>query len=78
MSGPSKQFGHNDILAWAQDGSTTLDFNVFPTYAVIKVKEDPEMIWLVRDGVALPDSLIITILDAYFQENYEKPLLEAA
>ncbi len=73
-----EQFGHNDILAWAQDESTTLDFNVFPTYAVIKEKADPEMIWLVRDGAALPDSLIITILDAYFQENYKKPLPEAA
>ena len=63
---------------WAKDQSTTLDFNVFPTYAVIKVKVEPEMIWLVRDGVPLPDSLIITILGAYFQENYKKPLLEAA
>ncbi len=74
----SEQFTANDYLEWARDKSTTLDFNVFPTYAVIKVKSEPEMIWLVRDGVPLPDSLIITILDAYFQENYVKPLMEAA
>ena len=71
-------FGHNDILTWAQDESTTLEFNVFPNYGVIKVKAEPEMIWLVRDGIALPDNLIITILDAFFQENYQKPLPEAA
>ncbi len=73
-----EQFTSNDILTWAQDESTTLEFNVFPTYAVIKVKVEPEMIWLVRDGVPLPDSLIIAILDAYFQENYVKPLPKAA
>ncbi len=72
------RFTSHDYLVWAGTQSTTLEFNVFPTYAVIKVKADPEMIWLVRDGVALPDSLTITILDAYFQENYKKPLLEAA
>ncbi len=73
-----EQFTANDYLTWARDESTTLEFNVFPTYAVIKVKVEPEMIWLVRDGVPLPDSLLITILNAYFQENYVKPLLEAA
>ncbi len=73
-----EQFTANDMLEWARDTSTTLEFNVFPTYAVIKVKVEPEMIWLVRDGVPLPDSLIIAILDAYFQENYVKPLPEAA
>ena len=78
MSGPPELFGFTDMLNWARDESDLLDFNVFPDYAVIKVKAEPEMIWLVRDGVALPDSLIITILGAYFQENYEKPLLEAA
>ncbi len=74
----SQQFTHNDMLEWARDTSATLEFSVFPTYAVIKVRVNPEMIWLVRDGVPLPDSLLITILDAYFQENYKKPLSEAA
>ncbi len=73
-----KQTSANNILAWAKDESTLLEFNVFPSYAVIKVKAEPEMIWLVRDGVALPDSLTITILNAYFIENYKKPLPEAA
>ena len=68
----------NDILAWAKDESTTLAFNVFPKYAVITVKAEPELIWLVRDGVPMPDMLIITILYAYFQGNYKKPLPEAA
>ena len=69
---------YNDMLAWAKDESITLDFNVFLTYAVIKVKVEPEMIWLVRDGIPLPDSLLLTILGAYFEENYKKPLPEAA
>ncbi len=73
-----EQFTANDMLEWARDKSTTLEFNVFPTYAVIKMKVNPEMIWLVRDGVPLPDSLLIAILGAYFQENYKKPMLEAA
>ena len=66
------------MLTWAKDKSITLEFNVFSTYAVIKVKAEPEMIWLVRDGVALPDNLLITVLGAYFQETYKKPLPEAA
>ena len=71
-------YGAHNMLTWAQDESTTLDFNVFPDYAVIKVKAEPELIWLVRDGMPLTDDLCLVILGAYFQENYEKPLLEAA
>ena len=68
----------NDILAWAKDKSTTLAFNVFPKYAVITVKAEPELIWLVRDGAPLPSGLLLALLYAYFQENYKKPLPEAA
>ena len=71
-------FGFTDMLNWARDESDLLDFNVFPTYAVITVKAEPEMIWLVRDGMPLTDDLLTVILGAYFQENYEKPLPEAA
>ena len=74
----SERYNTNDFLAWAKDESELLEFNVFPTYAVIKVKATPDLIWLVRDGVLMPDSLIITILDAFFQEHYKKPLTEAA
>ena len=71
-------FGVIDMLTWAKDESDLLEFNVFPGYAVIKVKAEPEMIWLVRDGMPLTDDLLAVILGAYFQETYEKPLPEAA
>ena len=71
-------FGVTDMLTWARDESDLLEFNVFPDYAVIKVKAEPEMIWLVRDGMPLTDDLLAVILGSYFQENYKKPLLEAA
>ena len=71
-------FGVTDMLTWARDESDLLEFNVFPDYAVIKVKAEPELIWLVRDGMPLTDALLAVILGSYFQENYKKPLLEAA
>ena len=74
----AERYTTDDFLTWAQDESTTLDFNVFPTYAVIKVKDDPALIWLVRDGMPPTDDLLLTVLDAYFQENYKKSLPEAA
>ena len=74
----SELFGFTDMLNWARDESDLLDFNVFPSYAVIKVKAEPEMIWLVRDGMPLTDDLLAVILGSYFQENYKKPLPEAA
>ena len=66
------------MLTWARDESKLLDFRVFPDYAVITVKAEPELIWLVRDGIPLTDALSIEILLSFFQENYKKPLPEAA
>ena len=71
-------FGVLDMLEWARDQSELLDFHVFPDYAVITVKAEPELIWLVRDGMPLTDDLSTEILISYFQENYKKPLPEAA
>ena len=73
-----EQIAANDILKWAQDESTLLDFRVFPEYAVITVKAEPSLVWLVRDGVPLTDALSLVLLGSYFQENYKKPLSEAA
>ena len=74
----SELFGVLDMMTWVRDESESLDFHVFPNYAVITVKAEPEMIWLVRDGMPLTDDLLLVLLDSFFQENYKRPMPEAA